>query len=184
MTVNAEEKTAESAASEAKSNKSGSEDREITELKKDIKHREQLKEALKENELLKISAEKEKKELLDKAAILDSTAKAMKEKYVLAELKAQAAAAGLSDLDFIKMMDSSSLIVGEDGNVQGVAEVVSAFKTAKPYLFGAEKKSSSSSNAGTPAGSAVKKVDALSIPKEDQAAALKNALANPHMFNS
>jgi hypothetical protein len=159
------------------------EDKEVVELKKDIKHREQLKEAIKENEILKIAAEKEKKELLDKAASSDQAAKAMRDKYALAELKAQAVAAGLADIDCIKMMDTTSLEVGEDGNVKGVSEIITAFKTAKPHLFGDEKKSSSSTNAGTPAGVVVKKPNAFSIPAEDRDVALKNAMSNPSQFN-
>lgn len=183
MTVSTEQKPAEEILAEEK-NKVGSEDKEVTELRKDIKHREQLKEALKENELLKIATEKEKKELLEKAASSDSTAKAMKDKYALAELKAHAVAAGLSDLDCIKMMDTSSLSVEEDGSVTGISEIVAAFKTAKPYLFGAEKKSSSSTNSAVPAAAGAKKKDATTMDRDEWQKELASALANPKMFNS
>lgn len=160
-----------------------SEDKEVNELKKDIKNREHLKEALKENEILKISAERERKELLDKANASDSTAKIMKDKYALAELKAHAVAAGLSDLDCIKMMDTSSLLVNEDGTVSGISEIVSSFKSAKPYLFGSEKKSSSSTNSPAPTANASKKPDVLALSDEERRVALQDALRNPHKFN-
>src|SRR5881394_1521000 len=82
---------------------------ELGVLKKDIKHREQLKEAIKENEQLRIASEKEKKELLEKTQSIESMSNSFKDKYALAELKAQAIAAGLTDVDFIKMIDTSTI---------------------------------------------------------------------------
>lgn len=156
---------------------------EIDLLKKDIKYREQLKASLKENEAFKIEAEKEKKQLSDKALNLESTANSFKDKYAQAELKAHAVAAGLTDLDAIKMMDTSSVTVDENGDVKGVEEVISAFKASKPYLFASDKKTSSSTNSTVPSGTATFVRDAMKFTDHEWDVERQRAIQNPRMFN-
>jgi hypothetical protein len=160
-------------------------DNEIDILRKDIKHREQLKIALKENETLKLASEAERKQLEDKANNMQASEQIYKKKFALAELKAQAISQGLSDIDCIAMMDTSSIVVSDDGEVKGVAEVIANFKAAKPYLFGADKKSSSSSNASVPTTTTTRPSfdDAMKMNKEEWEVAQNRAMSNPAMFN-
>ena len=69
-------------------------------------------------------------------------------RIVLAELKAEAVRAGMVDLDGLKLVDTSRLKLGENGEVEGVAALMRELRRAKPWLFGG---ASSSSTAGAPA---------------------------------
>jgi hypothetical protein len=55
---------------------------------------------------------------------------------VMSELKAEAVRAGMVDLDGLKLLDSSTLTVGEHGEVTGAAAAIERFRRAKPWLFG------------------------------------------------
>jgi hypothetical protein len=67
-------------------------------------------------------------------------------RLIRAELKAEAIRSGMIDLDGLKLMDTSSLVIQQDGMVVGAAPLMEQFKKSKPWLFGA----ASSSNAATP----------------------------------
>lgn len=115
----------------------------------DIKWRAKYKDTKEELETAKIQADKERKELASK---VESTAKErgmIEQKWVEAEMKAEAIAAGLKDLELTKLIDTSTVKVN-DGKIEGLKEAIEAFKTRKPEYFGSDKKSSSSSNAGMP----------------------------------
>lgn len=53
-----------------------------------------------------------------------------------ADLRIAANEAGLRDIDALKLLDSGTLKLSEDGDVTNAAEAMEAFKAAKPYLFG------------------------------------------------
>lgn len=80
-------------------------------------------------------------------------------KLKFAELKAAAIKAGIIDLDLVKLADVSKITVGEDGEVSGVDEVISAMQAAKPHFFGTTQqppvpKTPIPSHAGSPGGPA------------------------------
>jgi hypothetical protein len=64
-----------------------------------------------------------------------------------AELKIAALRAGMIDLDGLKLIDSSSVTLNGQGDVEGAAELMSELKQQKPWLFGG---ASSSSRANPP----------------------------------
>lgn len=70
-------------------------------------------------------------------------------KIVESELKTQAVLAGIKDVDLIRLIDISELKLSEDGKVdsEALSNAVSSLKESKPFLFGDEKKSSTSTNA-------------------------------------
>ena len=68
-------------------------------------------------------------------------------RIVRAELKAEAVRAGMVDLDGLKLLDTSRVKVGQDGEVEGAAALMRELRRAKPWLFGG---ASSSSIAGVP----------------------------------
>ena len=59
----------------------------------------------------------------------------IKTRTIDAELRAQATAAGLRDLDLLPLIDRTALTCDDDGNVAGVGEAIAAFKTKKPEFF-------------------------------------------------
>ena len=61
--------------------------------------------------------------------------KAAQANLVRAELKAAALAAGMIDLDGLKLADLSRVNLNEAGEVQGAEVIIGALKEAKPYLF-------------------------------------------------
>lgn len=70
------------------------------------------------------------------------------QRIIRAELKAEAIKAGMVDLDGLKLADLSSIKIDEKGDVQGAAELLTALKESKPYLF--KEPSSSTSHTGEP----------------------------------
>ena len=69
------------------------------------------------------------------------------ERVVRAELKAEAVRAGMVDLDELKLLDTTRVKVGANGEVEGAAALMRELRRAKPWLFGG---ASSSSTAGAP----------------------------------
>lgn len=61
---------------------------------------------------------------------------------VRAELKAVALAAGMIDLDGLKLADLSSVTLNDAGEVQGAQVLIQGLQEAKPYLFRATSNSS------------------------------------------
>ena len=68
-------------------------------------------------------------------------------RLIRAELKMEAIRAGMVDLDGLKLVDSSSVKIGDDGDVLGATALMIQLRRAKPWLFGG---SSSSSAAAAP----------------------------------
>jgi hypothetical protein len=55
---------------------------------------------------------------------------------ITARVKVAALKAGLIDLDWLKLVDTSKVTLGAYGSVQGSDELIAELKEAKPYLFG------------------------------------------------
>ena len=66
---------------------------------------------------------------------------------VKAHLQAEAARAGMIDLDGLKMLDISRVTISEDGEVQGATALMEKVRKEKPWLFG---KTSTSAPGGAP----------------------------------
>ena len=66
---------------------------------------------------------------------------------VKVHLHAEAARAGMVDLDGLKMLDLSQVTVTESGDVQGAAALMDKVRKDKPWLFG---KPSTSNPGGAP----------------------------------
>lgn len=130
---------------------------------RDIKWRAQAKALADENESIKAASLKEKADLLGKIENSAKYQQDLQKKLIDAELKAVAIAAGIKDLDFIKMIDPKSFVIKDDGTIDGIEKAVSDLKTSKPLLFGAEKKFSSSKGETLPEGEKTAKVDAFAL---------------------
>ena len=66
---------------------------------------------------------------------------------VKAHLQAEAARAGMIDLDGLKMLDLSRVTISENGEVQGTTALMERVRKEKPWLFG---KASTSAPGGAP----------------------------------
>jgi hypothetical protein len=77
-----------------------------------------------------------------RAAELEQQVRSLSEQaranLLMSELKAEAVRAGMVDLDGLKLLDTSTLTVGDQGEVAGVAAVMDRFRRTKPWLFGAQ----------------------------------------------
>ena len=73
----------------------------------------------------------------------------LRERLLRAELKAHALRAGMVDLDGLKLLDTSRLVLNERDEVVGAGELMAEARRAKPWLFGGT--SSSSAAAAPPA---------------------------------
>jgi hypothetical protein len=75
-----------------------------------------------------------------RAATLEEKIRSLSEQartnLVMAELKAEAVRAGMVDLDALKLLDSSSLAIGAQGEIAGAAALMDRFRRQKPWLFG------------------------------------------------
>jgi hypothetical protein len=89
-------------------------------------------------------------------------------RVIRAELKALAIAAGMVDLDGLKLADLSTVKINKDGEVEGAAEMMEALKKAKPYLFGA---ASTSTTQRPPTSDKPKPKLATQMTKEEYQAA-------------
>jgi hypothetical protein len=56
-------------------------------------------------------------------------------RLVHAELKSHAIRAGILDLDGLKLMDQSKLVLDGDGNIAGAPALMEQLKRDKPWLF-------------------------------------------------
>ena len=66
-------------------------------------------------------------------------------RLIRAEMKAEAIRAGMIDLDGLRLLDLASVKLNELGEVEDAPGVMSRFKKAKPWLFGALSSSNPSS---------------------------------------
>lgn len=84
--------------------------------------------------------------LAARLAALEAT---LHERLLRAELRAHALRAGMVDLDGLKLLDTSRLVVNARDEVEGAAELMAEARRAKPWLFGGA--STSSAAAAPPA---------------------------------
>ncbi|WP_428533502.1 hypothetical protein [Rhodopila sp.] len=89
-------------------------------------------------------------------------------RLVLANLRTEAVRAGMIDLDGLKLVDLSTVRLGNDDKIVGARKLMDDFKRNKPWLFGAV---SSSSAAMAPASQPVRQKTALEMTDEEYAAA-------------
>lgn len=146
MTVDSEEKKVEESAEsrEAKS---------LDGLNDDgIKWRAKYKLTKSELEESKLTAEKEKTQLIEKVTSTQTEKKTLESRLIQAELKAQAIAAGIRDLELVKLIDLNEVKLNDSGSIEGLEKAVSDFKARKPDFFGSEKKTHSSTNANANMG--------------------------------
>ena len=134
-----------------------------------IRWRAKYKMSKSQLEEFKLATEGEKKELLTKFEASQKKELVMQDKLIDAKLEAQAIAAGIRDIELVKLIDKSNLKLNENGEVEGLTDAVNAFKTRKPDFFGAEKKTSTSSNAsfGSGADTKVSKLNARDLKDDD-----------------
>ncbi len=71
----------------------------------------------------------------------------LRARLLRAELKAHALRAGMVDLDGLKLLDTSALVVNERDEVIGAEALMAEARRAKPWLFGG---ASTSSTAAAP----------------------------------
>lgn len=156
-------------ASESKSEHKAEPKEDLSNLSDEqIKWRAKYKDAKSELETAKIQADKERAELANKAESTEKARKMYEDKYIDSELKAQAVAAGIKDIDFVKLIDKEGVKLDENGNVTGIDKAISDVKSRKPQWFGEEKKTSTSTGAKFPDKTGEqKKVDARTMSKED-----------------
>lgn len=117
---------------------------------REIKARSAYKALAEKFENLEAKSNAEKKELLERTVSFQQQNESLSKKFMEAELKAQATAEGIKDIDFVKLMDTSELKIMENGSVDGIAKVIADFKARKPELFGTDKRTSSSTGAQMP----------------------------------
>src|SRR5258708_2338543 len=103
---------------------------------------EQLKELRKENKdrrLKNEALEKEAKEAKEQATKalnqVEEYKRQSNDRIIRAELRAQATAAGMHDLDGLKLADLSTVKLDDNGDVIGADELITKLKETKPYLF-------------------------------------------------
>lgn len=94
-------------------------------------------------------------------------AEAARERVMRADLRVAAKDAGMVDLDGLKLLDTATLKLGDDGSVQNAAEALAALKQAKPWAFG---QASTSSPAQAPKADAGKTKLFKDMTPEEQAA--------------
>ncbi len=94
---------------------------------------------------------------------------ALRARLVQAELRTEAVRAGMVDLDGVRLVDVSALVLGADG-IEGGAALMARMREAKPWLFG--RVGASSSSAGrAPVVAAVKAKTAMEMSEEEWRAA-------------
>lgn len=83
----------------------------------------------------------------DAQAAIAEARRAADARIIRSELKAAALAAGMIDVEGLKLLDTSGVELNEDGNIVVPATLFADAKKAKPWLFG---QASTSSTAATP----------------------------------
>lgn len=99
-----------------------------------------------------------------------------------AELRSAAIRAGILDLDALRLADTSTVSVSDDGELQGVDDVVSSLKQHKPYLFGAGAETNAVTTTQLqkpPAPSQPTSLDARSLSREAWRAERERLLSAP-----
>lgn len=91
-----------------------------------------------------------------------------RERLVQAELKTAAVRAGMVDLDGLKLVDRSQVVVNEAGELDGGTELMDRLRRDKPWLFA---QASSSSRAAAPPSEPARRKLATEMTLEEWRAA-------------
>jgi hypothetical protein len=89
-------------------------------------------------------------------------------RLIVANLRTEAVRSGMIDLDGLKLLDLSTVRLGNDDRVIGGRKLMDDLRRNKPWLFGM---ASSSSGATAPASQPVRQKTALEMNDEEYAAA-------------
>jgi hypothetical protein len=89
-------------------------------------------------------------------------------RLVVANLRTEAVRAGMIDLDGLRLIDLSTVRLGNDDKIIGGRKLMDDLRRTKPWLFGV---ASSSSAAMAPASQPVRQKMALEMTDEEYAAA-------------
>lgn len=182
-------KTAEAGTGEKSISTATNSDGLIKELREEAKnYRLKHRAAKSELDLYKLEVEEKLKKTEEEKTSYQTQLEKYKtynERIINTELKTEAVLAGIKDADLIKLIDTKDIKISEDGIVDAEAlkTAVQKLKETKPFLFGEEKKSSTSSNAKTGTTSASKfVVDATKMSDEEYAKSKRELLTNPNRF--
>ena len=108
-----------------------------------------------------------------RAAALEEQIRSLSEQartnLLTAELKTEALRAGMVDLDGLKLLDTSTLTIGEQGEVTGAAALMDRFRRLKPWLFG--QASTTSTTAAPPSPQPPRMKPATEMTKAEYRAA-------------
>ena len=120
-----------------------------------------------------------RQQLAEARAALESERAAADRRLVCAEVKAAAVRLGAHDpADLLKLIDTSALAIGTDGEVAGLEEFLGKVKAAKPWAFsgpsptGQPAGATTSSTARPPAGKAAT-ARITDLPEAERRAALR-----------
>jgi hypothetical protein len=94
--------------------------------------------------------EKEKAKAAEIEAARQADLSQADQRYIRAEVKAAAAAAGIQDPSDVALLDFSKFKINADGDVEGVTEAITALKASKPYLFKGTRQAAAVDVAGKP----------------------------------
>ncbi len=118
-----------------------------------------------------IEALRQRAEALERE--LRETVAEAERRLIRAELKAEAVRAGMVDLDGLKLLDLSAVRLGEGGEVEGAAALMSQLRRGKPWLFG---QASTSSSAAPPPSAPPRSKLATEMSEEEWRAARREIL--------
>jgi hypothetical protein len=97
-------------------------------------------------------------------------------RLVAANLRTEAVRAGMVDLDGLKLIDHTSVRLGDDDKIIGARKIMDDLRRNKPWLFPG---TSSSSPAVAPSAQPVRQKTALEMSDEEYIAA-RNAVTKRH----
>lgn len=112
----------------------------------EIRWREKYKLNKSELEAERAKAESEKQRSLEQVTEMSVRIKNMEQTVIDTEVQRAATAAGIRDLEFVKLIDKSQIKM-VDGKIEGAETAINELKTRKPDWFNAEKKANTSSGA-------------------------------------
>jgi len=101
----------------------------------------------------------------DAVTRVSAAEKAAQDRLLRAELKAAAIKAGITDLDGLKLADTSKLKLNDVGEIDGLDPFMEEFKKSKPYLFSGT--GSTSAPGQKPAPKDNEPLDATKMSKAD-----------------
>lgn len=120
----------------------------VHELREEAKNTRIAKLAVEvERDTFKTVAEKAKQEADERVTNNEKTSN---DRIMRSELKAVALKAGMIDLDGLKLADLTKVTLEADGAIKGADEMLEQLKKDKPYLFGQQQSSSTTSTPPNP----------------------------------